>query len=160
MTTPQHLPDAEGRLRVLAAWEPDSVRSAVGVLADVADGWRARRTRLDELGRSLGTADCWSGPAADAAAATAVELSAVATAVGSALALSQEGFAALTEHARRAQALAEQALVAELLGRPDPARTAAALVPDLVPAPPPGPAEEALAAAHSAAVAAGRRSRQ
>ncbi len=103
-------PGTLARLRLVATWDGALVHGAQRTLADVLDRLSTWRARLEGLGRALGEAECWSGPAADAAATTVVDLSRVAAAVQSALGRSQEGWDALSVHARAAQELAEQAL--------------------------------------------------
>jgi hypothetical protein len=99
------------RLRLVAAWDGDLVHGARCTFADVLGRLAAWRARLDGLGRALGDAECWSGPAADVAAATVLDLSSAAAAVQAAFARSQEGWDALSSATRAAQGLAEQALV-------------------------------------------------
>ena len=110
MTAPQLDPATLARLRLLAVWDGDLVHGARCTFADVLDrlaGWRAR---LDGLGRELGDAECWSGPAADVAAATVLDLSRAAAAVHAAFGRSQEGWDGLVPAVRAAQGLAQQAL--------------------------------------------------
>ncbi|WP_164702894.1 alpha/beta hydrolase [Modestobacter sp. KNN46-3] len=94
----------------LAGWDVPQLRGAVvtlGVLVDRLAPWRGR---LDRLGRELGDAGSWSGPAASAAAAALVELSTVASGVGGALAASLADLTGLSAAADQAQELAAEAL--------------------------------------------------
>ncbi|MGY1855120.1 alpha/beta hydrolase [Modestobacter sp. SYSU DS0290] len=70
-------------LQQLARWDLPQLRGCVGTLALVADRLTPWRARLDAVGRQLGSAECWSGEAGTAAAGALVELSGVATGVGS-----------------------------------------------------------------------------
>jgi hypothetical protein len=115
VTAPPLDPGTLGRLRVVAAWDGALVAGARGTLADVLDRLTAWRARLDGLGRALGEAECWSGPAADVAADTLLDLSRVAAAIGAAFGRSQEGWDALGPAAGRAQELAGHALVLDAL---------------------------------------------
>jgi hypothetical protein len=110
VTAPPLDPGTVARLRVVAVWDGALVSGARCTFADVLDRLAAWRARLDGLGRALGDAECWSGPAADVAAATVVDVSRAAAAAHSAFVRSQEGWDALAGAAGRAQALAEQAL--------------------------------------------------
>ncbi|NEK60542.1 hypothetical protein GCU56_22035 [Geodermatophilus sabuli] len=94
----------------IAGWDVPSLRAAVSVLTAVADRLPAWRARMEVVGRSLGHADCWYGPAATAAAAALQEVSTAATAVTAALTESLEQAAQLLVSADTAQELAEQAL--------------------------------------------------
>ena len=146
VTAPQVDPDTVARLRVVAAWDGELVHGARCTFADVVDRLSAWRARLDGLGRELGAADCWSGPAAEVAAATVLDLSRAAAAVQAAFGRSQEGWDALSSATRAAQAMAEQALVLAALGEVGPGGwpfTGAAAA-----------AEDALVAAAAAAAAA------
>lgn len=110
MTAPPIDPSTSARLHLIAAWDGGLVDGARRTLAEVLDRLSVWRARLDGLGRALGDADCWSGPAADAAATTLLDLSRAAAAVQSAFDRSQDGWNALSIHTRAAQELAEQAL--------------------------------------------------
>lgn len=111
MTTPAVDPGTVERLRLVAAWDGEVVHGACSTFADVLDRLAVWRSRLDGLGRALGDAECWSGPAADVAAATVLDLSTAAAAVQAAFARSQDGWNALSASVRAAQGLAQQALV-------------------------------------------------
>jgi hypothetical protein len=75
--------------------------------------WRAR---LDQVGRSLESAECWSGSAAQSAAHAVLDLSAVTWAVDTALDRSTAAYESLGAEATAAQELATEALaVAETL---------------------------------------------
>ncbi len=150
MTAPVLDVAGSARLAAVAGWDGALVAGACATLADVLAGLTARRARLDGLGRALGDAECWSGRAADEAAATVLELSRVAALVGAALARSQEGWDALAVSAGAAQALAERALALTTVagawpvpGVPSPGASAGVAL-----------AEEALALAAAAGVAA------
>jgi hypothetical protein len=86
----------------LACWDLPELRGGVGRLAQVADRLLPWRTRLDALGRRLGTAECWSGPAGSAAAAALVELSTTVSGVSGALGSSLASLRGL--HAAAAEA--------------------------------------------------------
>jgi hypothetical protein len=146
VTAPPIDPGTSARLHLVAAWDGGLVDGARRTLAEVLDRLSVWRARLDGLGRALGEADCWSGPAADAAAATLLDLSRAAAAVQSAYDRSQDGWNALSIHTRAAQELAEQALA--LGARP-------AATPDDWPFPPAhSTADEALLEAAAVAAAA------
>jgi hypothetical protein len=87
----------------LAGWDLPQLRAGVGRLGMVADRLLPWRTRLDALGRQLGTAECWSGPAGTAAAAAVVELSTVASGVSGALGSSFTSLEGLSAAAAEAQ---------------------------------------------------------
>jgi hypothetical protein len=70
------------------------------------------RTRLDALGRQLGTAECWSGPAGTVAAAAVVELSTVVSEVSGSLGSSLTSLQRLTAAAAEAQEWAAGAVAA------------------------------------------------
>lgn len=129
-------------LEPVAAWDVPLLRGATWTLAAVAGRLPAWRTRLEAAGRSLGDAQCWSGPAARSAADALLELSVVATAVDNALASSQASFQRLLAEAEAAQELAAVALAA-------PARGAATAGLQAV-------VEEHVVAARGAALAAGQ----
>src|SRR4051794_41835164 len=76
---PQSVP--AHRLAAVAAWDVPQLRRAMAALAAVAERLPFWRLRVEALGRALEAAECWSGPAADSAAAAVLELSVVATAV-------------------------------------------------------------------------------
>jgi hypothetical protein len=97
-------------LEQLAGWDLPQLRGGVGTLGVVCERLLPWRLRLDELGRRLATAECWSGPAGQVAAAALVELSTVATGVVDALGRSLEDLHALTGAATTAQDDAAQAL--------------------------------------------------
>ncbi|HEX2073035.1 MAG TPA: alpha/beta hydrolase [Geodermatophilus sp.] len=99
-------------LTAVAAWDVPLLRGAVFTLAAVADRLPCWRARMEAVGRSLDTAECWSGPAAAAAGAALVEVSAVLTGVTTALTESLEQAQRLLAQAATAQELAEQALAA------------------------------------------------
>jgi hypothetical protein len=96
----------------LAGWDVAELRGGVGRLVQAADRLPPWRARLDAVGRRLGTAECWSGPAGEVAAAAVVELSTVASAVAGALAESLPDLQGLTAAAAEAQERAAGALAA------------------------------------------------
>lgn len=145
MTAPLIDPGTSARLQRVAAWDGGLVDGARRTLGEVLDRLSVWRVRVDGVGRALGEADCWSGLAADVAAATLLDLSRAAAAVQSAFDRSQEGWNALSIHTRAAQELASQALALGV--RP-------AATPDDWPFPPAySAADEALLEAAAAAAA-------
>ncbi|WP_138734757.1 alpha/beta hydrolase [Modestobacter excelsi] len=100
-----------------AGWDVAELRGGVGRLDQVADRLLPWRTRLDVLGRQLGRAECWSGPAGTAAAAAVVELSTVACGVSGALGSSLTDLQGLTAAATEAQEWAAGALATAEAGR-------------------------------------------
>jgi hypothetical protein len=111
MTAPAHATDAAlARLPALAAWDVPLLRGAVVTLAAVAERLTVWRMRLGALARTLQDAECWSGPAAQNAAAYVVEISTVAAAVDSAMVESLAGFERMAGQADPAQELAVEAL--------------------------------------------------
>ncbi|MGY1639613.1 alpha/beta hydrolase [Geodermatophilus sp. SYSU D00703] len=97
-------------LTSLAGWDLPLLRGAVFTLDAVAERLPAWRARMEAVGRGLGDADCWYGPAAQAAAGALVEVSSVTTAVTTALEESRTQARLLLAAADTAQDLAEQAL--------------------------------------------------
>ncbi|GAA4743306.1 hypothetical protein GCM10023328_26110 [Modestobacter marinus] len=97
-------------LTELAGWDVAQLRGSVGALGTVVDRLPPWRYRLDALGRELGTAECWSGPAGTAAAAALVELSTVAAGLTAALDRSAADLAGLVAAAGEAQERAATAL--------------------------------------------------
>lgn len=97
-------------LEQLAGWDVPELRGGVGRLDQVAGRLLPWRARLDELGRRLGGAECWSGPAGEAAASALVELSAVTSGVSGVLGSSLVGLQGLTAAAAEAQESAAAAL--------------------------------------------------
>jgi hypothetical protein len=100
----------------LAGWDLPQLRGGVGRLGQVADRLLPWRTRLDALGRRLGTAECWSGPASSAAAAALVELSTAVSGVSGALGSSLASLRGLTAAAAEAQEWAAGAVAAAQAG--------------------------------------------
>ena len=152
---------AEARLTAIAAWDVPLVRGAVVTLGAVAGRLPVWRARLAEVARALEAADCWSGPAATSAASAVYDLSAVATAVDTALQESLDRFELLLREADAAQECATDALamartleVGPLAAHSRLADAVSELVPEAA-APDPGPALAAADAAlrHAAAVA-------
>ncbi|MGY1600798.1 alpha/beta hydrolase [Geodermatophilus sp. SYSU D00815] len=141
-------------LTAVAGWDVPLLRGAVGTLDVVAARLPAWRARTEAVGRALAAAECWSGPAARAAADAVVELSVATTAVSAALADSLDAFAVLLAAAGTAGPDAAAALAAAAAegvslgedgrasGPPEAAERIGAL------------AARALAAADSAGVAA------
>ena len=152
----------------VAGWDVPLLRGAVWTLDSVAGGLPAWRARVEAVGRSLGEASCWYGPAAQTAAAALVRVSAVATAVTAALDESLGHAQRLLVEGEAAQGLAEQALAAaasvpvvldgagrladplpvDPTGGGDPAQTTAVVRAEAL-------AADALAAAGRAGLAAG-----
>ncbi|MGY1591101.1 alpha/beta hydrolase [Geodermatophilus sp. SYSU D00708] len=99
-------------LAAVAGWDLPLLRGAVSTLDAVAGRLPAWRARMEAVGRSLDDAQCWYGPAAQAAAAALVEVSSVATSVTTALTESSHEAQQLLGAADTAQQLAEQALAA------------------------------------------------
>ncbi len=96
----------------VAAWDVPLLRGAVWTLDSVVGALPAWRARVEAVGRSLGDARCWYGPAAQSAGAALVDVSGVATAVTTALDESLEHAQRLLAEAEAAQELAERALAA------------------------------------------------
>jgi hypothetical protein len=94
----------------LAGWDLPGLRGGVGRLGSVADRLVPWRMRLDALGRRLGTAECWSGPAGSTAAAALVELSTAAAGISGAFATSLTDLEGLTAAAAQAQEWAAAAV--------------------------------------------------
>src|SRR3954451_24085788 len=109
-STCRSLDERPAVLAAVAAWDVPQLRRAVAALAAVAERLPSWRLRVEALGRDLEAADCWSGPAADSAAAAVLELSVVATAVQAALGKSAAACAELVGEAGAAQHLAADAL--------------------------------------------------
>jgi hypothetical protein len=149
---------APATVHELVGWDLPQLRAGVGRLGLVADRLLPWRTRLDALGRQLGTAECWSGPAGTAAAAAVVELSTVASGVSGALGSSLTSLEGLTAAAAEAQEWAAGAVttadtagvVLDGAGRPlgPPAAPTAAMAADQV--------ADVLAARQAAQLAAAR----
>ncbi|MFW3170166.1 alpha/beta hydrolase [Geodermatophilus sp. CPCC 206100] len=99
-------------LTAVAAWDVPLLRGAVYTLTAVADRLPPWRARMESVGRSLTDADCWYGPAAQAAGTALVQVSGVTTAVTTALTDSVEHAQRLLGQADTAQELAGQALAA------------------------------------------------
>jgi hypothetical protein len=111
MTAPASVGDASStRLAAVARWDVSLVRSAVAVLDAVAARLPVRRAGLAEVGRTMQQPDCWTGPAARAAAASVLEISAVAAAVDGAVAESLGHLQRLAREVDAAQELAAAAL--------------------------------------------------
>ncbi|WP_369140582.1 alpha/beta hydrolase [Modestobacter versicolor] len=107
MTAPVTAPAS---LVQLAGWDVAGLRSGVARLGEAADRLRPWRDRLDVLGRRLGTAECWSGPAGRAAAAAVVELSTEASGAAGAMGTSLTSLRGLSGAAAEAQEWAAGAL--------------------------------------------------
>jgi hypothetical protein len=103
---------AVGTIGQLAGWDVAQLRGGIGRLGQAADRLQPWRTRLDALGRRLGAADCWSGPAGQVAAAALVELSTAASGVAGALVASLSDLHGLAAAAGDAQEWALGALAA------------------------------------------------
>jgi hypothetical protein len=151
--------DVDASLASVAAWNVPLVRGAVALLAAVAARLPAWRLRLGDLGRSLQDPRCWSGPAAQTAAASVFELSAVAAAVDGAIAESLVFLQRMAGEVEISQELALQALRSASSAAPGQALWSAARLADLVPGPAPGAVsvsalEHAVAASRAARAAA------
>ena len=96
----------------LVGWDVPQLRAGVGRLGQVADRLVPWRARLDTLGRQLGTAECWSGPAGSVAAAALVELSTATSRLSGVLDSSLSSLAGLSSAADEAQAWAVGAMAA------------------------------------------------
>jgi hypothetical protein len=105
---------AVGSLDQLAGWDVEAFGSGVGRLGEVADRLLPWRTRLDALGRRLGSAECWSGPAGAVAAEALVELSTAASEVGVAMDAALLHLQAVSVAAAEAQEWATGALTTAL----------------------------------------------
>jgi hypothetical protein len=103
-------------LTELAGWDVPLLRGAVGTLGLVADRLAPWRHRLDEVGRHLAAAECWSGPAGTAAADALRQVSTVSTGVHAALSDSHACLDALVASAAEAQELAAAALAMAAAG--------------------------------------------
>lgn len=93
----------------ITSWEPGEVRRATDVLAEVAERLPGWRVRLEGVGRQLQAATSWSGPSATRASDVVVQLSDVATAVGSAWDVSLAALQLLVGQAQAAHDLAIEA---------------------------------------------------
>ncbi|MGY1635694.1 alpha/beta hydrolase [Geodermatophilus sp. SYSU D00742] len=96
----------------VAGWDVPLLRGAVVTLTAVADRLPAWRARTEAVGRALTDAECWYGPAAQAAGTALGEVSGVAAAVTAVLTESLDQAGQLLGAAVAAQELAEQALAA------------------------------------------------
>jgi hypothetical protein len=114
--------------------------------------WRAR---VEGVGRSLESGECWSGPAARSAVGALHDLSATTWAVEGGLARSLEAYVRLVAEAATAQELAGDALAAAVL----PAEVDPAVLGRLTAGMPVGPVEAATETAleHAAAATAAAR---
>ncbi len=124
----------------VAGWDLPLLRGAVGTLGLVAERLLPWRIRLEALGRQLGTAECWSGPAGSTAAAAAEQLATVTSGVQTALDDAHGHLGGLVTEAAAAQHQAEWALAVaasvslglDAAGRPVPdlRQPTAAMAPD------------------------------
>ena len=114
------------RLSAVAAWDVPPLRRAVNQLDEVAARLVTWRARVEGVGRSLESEECWSGPAARSTVRALHDLSAMTWAVEGGLARSLHAYVRLVAEAATAQELAGDALVAavspaeadpEVLGR-------------------------------------------
>lgn len=138
----------------LESWDLPQVRGCVGRLELVAERLLPWQTRLDALGRQIGAAECWSGPAGTAAAAALVELSTVASGVRGALEGSLSSLQGLAGAAAEAHELAVAARAGAAAGGIGLDETGRPLgVPDL---PHPAMAADQVAAVTTAREAAAR----
>ena len=100
MTAPVALP---ARLYVVAGWDVPLLRRAVALLAGTVDRLSPWRARLEGVGRALESGDSWSGPAARSAVAALADVSAVTSAIGSAVEESLSIYERLVAEAAPAQ---------------------------------------------------------
>ncbi|MCW2698360.1 MAG: uncharacterized protein JWR62_3445, partial [Modestobacter sp.] len=98
----------------IAGWDVPQLRGAVGTLVLVGERLVPWRFRLDAVGRRLGAAEVWSGPAGTAAADALLEVSTVSSGVQAALEESARLLGALVVAAAEAQELAAAASAAEV----------------------------------------------
>ncbi|MGY1830781.1 alpha/beta hydrolase [Geodermatophilus sp. SYSU D01180] len=131
-------------LTAVAAWDVALLDGAVWTLEAVTERLPPWRARVEEVARALGTAECWSGDAGRVAALALGEVSAVVTAVTSALGASLDRLQDAAREARTAQELAEQAL-AEAATRGVTVDEAGGVVLPAPAAPPAGATPQALA---------------
>jgi hypothetical protein len=143
-----------GGLLTIAAWDVAAVRRAVACLETVADGLPARRMRVEEVGRALADAQCWSGPASRAAVAAVVTVSGVGSVVGGALHRSLTALLAMAAAAATAQDAALRAIATPEPGPSPAARAMADRVARWGPALPPSAGTATEQALRSAAVVA------
>ncbi|WP_222262484.1 alpha/beta hydrolase [Modestobacter marinus] len=94
----------------LAGWDVDLLRATVGARAGTPDRLTGWRMRVEAVGRRLGGAECWSGPAGAVAAEAVVELATVAARASAALSASFESLQLLTHEAALGQEEAARAL--------------------------------------------------
>lgn len=99
-------------LSVVAAWDVALLRNAVATLGAVDDRLVAWRARVEHVGRTLESTECWSGPAAGAAAGSLLQVSTVVTEVTAALAESLAEADRMVAAAGTAAELAGEALAA------------------------------------------------
>ena len=97
-------------LAEVAGWDLPLLRGSVGTLTLVAGRLPPWRARLEQVGRGLAAAECWSGPAGDAAAAALDAVAEVTWAVQRALADSAHQLQAAVPAADDAQRAATAAL--------------------------------------------------
>src|SRR4030095_5885390 len=98
------------RLSAVAAWDVPPVRRAVNRLDELSARLVTWRARLEGVGRSLQSGECWSGPAARSAVGALHELSAVTWAVSERMARSLAAYERLVAEAGTAHELAADAL--------------------------------------------------
>ena len=100
------------RLSAVAAWDVPLVRRAVNQLDEAAGRLVTWRARLEGVGRSLQSGECWSGPAARSAVRALHDLSAVTWAVSEGMARSLAAYERLVAEAGTAHELAGDAVAA------------------------------------------------
>jgi hypothetical protein len=105
----------EPRLRELVAWDASGVRRVAVALAGTADRLQGWRARLEAIGRSVESGECWSGPAASSAVGALLEVAAVGFAVRAAAEAAVAGYDRLAAEAALTADLAEQALASSTL---------------------------------------------
>ncbi|MGY1670934.1 alpha/beta hydrolase [Geodermatophilus sp. SYSU D00710] len=99
-------------LTAVAGWDTPLLDGAVATLEAVTERLPPWRARMEAVARSLADAECWSGPAASAAADALDDVSRVVTEVTGALGTSLDRLRETAREARTAQELAAQALAA------------------------------------------------
>ena len=119
MTAPAAAAD---RVSVVAAWDVERVSAAVARLADVCGHLLRWRARLEGVGRSLESGECWAGAAARSAVASVEELSMATWTVDAALHRSLDACHRVTSAAATAREWAGIALAEAARGDGEAAR--------------------------------------
>ncbi|MGY1783956.1 alpha/beta hydrolase [Geodermatophilus sp. SYSU D00698] len=136
-------------LAPVAGWDVALLDGAVWTLEAVTERLPRWRARTEAVARALEAAECWSGDAGRAAAGALGEVSAVVTAVTTALGASLDRLQDTAREARTAQDLAERAL-AEAAAHGVTLDEAGGVVLPTPAAPPSGATPEALAGHYDA----------